>query len=117
MASDAPTTDANAVDYRDLLETERAVLLRQLAELGFGDAGGLTYDANFADSSQVTAERGEAETLAGELREALNEVEAAIARLAVGAYGHCERCGQPISPPRLEAMPTARLCIACASRQ
>ncbi len=117
MASDAPATDTNAVDYRDLLEAERAVLRRQLAELGFGDAGGLTYDANFADSSQVTAERGEAETLAGQLREQLNEVEAAIDRLGDGTYGLCERCGQPIPPARLEAMPTARLCIACASRQ
>jgi RNA polymerase-binding transcription factor DksA len=116
MASDAPTTDAEAL-YRDLLQTERAVLRRQLAELGFGDAGGLTYDANFADSSQVTAERGEAETLAGELREQLNEGEAAIARLADGTNGRCERCGQAIAPPRLEAMPTARLCISCASRQ
>ena len=116
MANDAPATDANITDYRDLLETERNALLRQLAELGFGDAGGLTYDANFADSSQVTAERGEAETLAGQLREQLAEVEAAIERLAQGTYGLCERCGQPISPARLEAMPTARRCIPCASR-
>ena len=117
MASDAPTTDTNAEAYGELLETERTVLGRQLAELGFGDAGGLTYDANFADSSQVTAERGEAETLAGQLRDQLNEVEAAIGRLADGTYGRCEGCGRPISPARLEAMPTARLCIACASRQ
>jgi RNA polymerase-binding transcription factor DksA len=117
MASDAPITDTNAVDHRDLLETERSVLLRQLAELGFGDAGGLTYDANFADSSQVTAERGEVEALAGKLRDQLAEVEAAIIRLSEGTYGQCERCGQAIPPARLEAMPTARLCIACASRQ
>ncbi len=64
MANDAPTTDP-AVDYRALLEEERASLSHQLAELGFGDAGGLKYDPNFADSSQVTAERGEAEALAG----------------------------------------------------
>jgi DnaK suppressor protein len=116
MASDAPPTDTNAVEYRALLESERAELRHQLAELGFGDEGGLKYDPNFADSSQVTAERGEAEVLAGELREALNEVEAAINRLSEGTYGLCERCGQPIAPARLEAMPMARLCIACASR-
>jgi RNA polymerase-binding transcription factor DksA len=120
MANDAPTTDAgtdaSATDFAELLETERTTLLRQLAELGFGDAGGLTYDANFADSSQVTAERGEAETLAGQLRDQLTEVEAAINRLTGGTYGQCERCGQPIAPARLEAMPAARLCMACASR-
>jgi RNA polymerase-binding transcription factor DksA len=114
MAGDAPTdTD---IDYRGLLEAERADLRAQLAELGFGEEGGLKYDPNFADTSQVTAERGEAEALAGKLREALAEVEAAIDRLEKGTYGYCERCGQPISPARLEAKPAARRCIACASK-
>ncbi|MHB1555102.1 MAG: TraR/DksA family transcriptional regulator [Acidimicrobiales bacterium] len=114
MAADAPAdTD---IDYRGLLEAERADLRAQLAELGFGEEGGLKYDPNFADTSQVTAERGEAEALAGQLREALAEVEAAIGRLEKGTYGHCERCGQPISPARLEAKPAARRCIACASK-
>lgn len=115
MPGDANLTDA-AVDFRSLLLEEQAHLQRQLAELGFGDAGGLQYDANFADSSQVTAERGEAETLAGELLESLSEVQAALTRLEEGSYGRCERCSQPIPPARLEAMPAARLCIACASR-
>ncbi len=114
MASDASAyTD---VDYRALLEAEREDLRAQLAELGFGEEGGLKYDPNFADTSQVTAERGEAEALAGKLRDALAEVEAAIERLSKGTYGNCERCGQPISPARLEAKPAARRCIACASR-
>ena len=114
MASDAPAeTD---VDYRGLLEAERSDLRAQLAELGFGEEGGLKYDLNFADTSQVTAERGEAEALAGQLRDALAEVEAAIDRLEKGTYGRCEQCGQPISPARLEAKPAARRCIACASK-
>ena len=105
-----------AVDFTALLEHERADLHRQLTELGFGDAGGLNYDANFADTSQVTAERGEAEVLAGELRETLVEVEAALVRLAEGTYGVCEVCEEPIGAPRLEAMPAARRCMRCASR-
>jgi DnaK suppressor protein len=113
MASDAPA-DMD-IDYRSLLEAERSGLRAQLAEIGFGDAGGLKYDSNFADTSQVTAERGEAEALAGQLRDALSEVEAAIARLEKGTYGNCERCGKPIAPARLEAKPAARRCIACAS--
>jgi DnaK suppressor protein len=115
MANDAPATGPVAVDYAQLLAEEQASLRRQLAELGFGESGALKYDPNFADSSQVTAERGEAEALAGELNEALAEVEAALRRLADGTYGLCERCGQPISPARLEAMPAARLCISCAA--
>ncbi|MGP8060573.1 MAG: TraR/DksA family transcriptional regulator [Acidimicrobiales bacterium] len=118
MANDAPTTGSPAISYAELLEHERADLCRQLSELGFGDTGtGLNYDPNFADSSQVTAERGEAEALAGELRDALGEVEAAIVRLDDGTYGRCQGCGEDIAPARLEAMPAARFCIACASRQ
>ena len=109
--------DAASLDTRAQLESERDVLRRQLAELGFGDAGGLEYDPNFADSSQVTAERGEAEALANKLRETLTEVEAALAKLDEGTYGICEGCGQQIDSARLEAMPAARFCINCASKR
>lgn len=104
-----------AIDYRSLLEQERHSLEEQLQELGYGDAGRVTYDSNFADSSQVTAERGEAEALAVQLQDALAEVLSALKKLDEGAYGMCERCGKPISAPRLEAKPATRLCIDCAS--
>ena len=109
--------DASTVDYRALLEEERSQLRDKLAELGFGDGGSLSYDANFADSSQVTAERGEAETLALQLRDALAEVEHALGKLRQGTYGQCESCGKPIAPARLEAKPAARHCIDCASKR
>ena len=64
----------------------------------------------------MTAERGEAERLATELRETLDEVEAALERLEDGNYGLCEVCGKPIGAARLEAMPAARLCIADAAK-
>lgn len=111
VPSDAPT-----IDYRHLLEEERSQLLSQLAELGHGEEGGLAYDPNFADSSQVTAERGEADVLAGQLQETLADVAHALDKLADGTYGVCEVCGQPIAPARLEAMPATRFCINHANR-
>jgi RNA polymerase-binding transcription factor DksA len=111
VPSDAPT-----IDYRQLLEEERRQLQSELSELGFGESGGLDYDPNFADSSQVTAERGEAGVLAGQLREKLGEVALAIVRLQDGKYGRCEVCGEPIEPARLEAMPATRFCITHANR-
>ena len=107
--------DASTVDYRALLEEERADLVAKLEELGLG-VGGLTYDSNFADSSQVTAERGEVEALGAKLRETLEEVEQALAKLSDGTYGVCEDCGDAIDPLRLEAKPAARYCINCASK-
>src|SRR4051794_35397896 len=110
-------SDATQSDLRASLEEERGSLRGQLAELGSGENGGLDYDQNFADSSQVTAERGEAEALAKSLRETLNEVEHALSKLDAGSYGTCENCGEPISPARLEAKPAARHCMNCASRR
>ena len=112
MANDAPS-----VDLRALLEQERENLVVQLAELGVGEGASITYDSNFADSSQVTAERGEAEALAASLRDTLDEVEYAISKLASGSYGVCEGCDQIISAARLEAKPAARLCMDCASKR
>ena len=110
-------TDVELSDLRAQLEAERADLLSQLAELGVGaGAGTLTYDANFADSSQVTAEKGEAEALAATLQEQLDAVDAALGRMEAGTYGLCERCHQPIAPARLEAMPSATRCIQHASQ-
>ena len=89
----------------------------QLADLGFGSTTGDHYDPNFADSSQVTAERGEAEALAATLGQTLADVERALVKIDNGTYGQCEQCGQAIPEQRLEAMPTARRCIACASKR
>jgi len=109
-------SDAAFVEARAQLEAERDSLRAQLDEMGFGGSG-LNYDSNFADSSQVTAERGEAEALASTLKETLEEVEHALTKLDDGTFGVCEECGKPINPARLEAMPAARCCIDCANKR
>ncbi|MHB8289589.1 MAG: TraR/DksA family transcriptional regulator [Acidimicrobiales bacterium] len=116
MVNEVPI-DSPTADYRSLLESERADLLDKLKEIGSGPEGGLSYDSNFADSSQVTAEKGEVETLAAELRDALEGVEDALRKLSAGTYGRCEGCHEPIDPLRLEAKPAARFCMSCASRR
>ena len=111
-------SEALLADLRSQLEAERNQLRNQLQELGFADGGaGLEYDENFADSSQVTAERGEAGALAHTLQETLNEVERALEKMDEGSFGTCESCGKPIAEARLEAMPAAKLCIDCASKR
>ena len=118
MPNEAPTAETADIDFAALLRDEQAGLQAQLKELGYADQGsGLNYDSNFADSSQVTAERGEAEALAAKLEEALAEVDNALEKLDAGSYGVCEECGKEIAPARLEAKPEARLCIDCASKR
>jgi len=62
-----------------------------------------TGDASVADATtdSVNAER---ERDSDELR----EVQAALERIESGTYGLCMKCGEPIDPQRLRALPTAR---------
>ena len=79
---------------RDELIAERDHLTTQLEQLGRAPGTtDLDFDEGFADSGQVTAERGEVDALAGSLSENLAEIEAALAKLEDGTYGQCEDCG------------------------
>ncbi len=44
----------------------------------------------------------------------IEQIKQALARIADGSYGTCSKCGGEIAPKRLEALPTATECIACA---
>src|SRR5437773_1341890 len=105
-------TEAAITGPRAVLAAERERLATELEAMGF-DRG--SFDEGFADSGQVTAERGEVDALVGSLTETLADIDNALAKLDAGTYGTCERCGKPVGADRLEAMPAARLCIQCAS--
>ena len=105
-------SDTTATGPRAALAAERERLSNELEAMGVDRA---SYDEGFADSGQVTAERGEVEALAQSLVETLTEVEHALEKFDAGTYGFCEQCGDPIPEARLEAKPAARLCINCAS--
>jgi RNA polymerase-binding transcription factor DksA len=107
----AETTSASR---RDQLTAERDRVQDQLRELGVDRS---SYDEGFADSGQVTAERGEVDALVGSLRETLQEIDDALAKMDAGSYGRCESCGGEIGEARLEAKPAARYCIGCASKR
>ncbi len=45
----------------------------------------------------------------------LRQIDDALERIDAGTFGECERCGNDIGTGRLKAMPTAALCIDCAT--
>ena len=114
-------SDATLADMRASLEEERDRLEARLGDLGEGldgsPDGSLAFERNFADSSAVTAERGEVEAVVGSLKDSLAEVRHALEKLDAGTFGHCETCGAEIPPARLEAKPDARYCIEHATRR
>jgi len=49
-------------------------------------------------------------------QETLELVHEALDRMDRGTFGQCAGCGEPISKPRLQAIPYARHCIRCARK-
>lgn len=101
---------------RSALEEERRSVDKQLAEHGApaeGESVEVDVDEGFADSAHATAERSQTLALVDQLHEHHREINAALARMDDGSYGKCENCGQDIPFERLEARPTATLCVTC----
>ncbi len=46
-------------------------------------------------------------------RKLIKKIDETIARIDANEYGYCESCGVEIGLKRLEARPTATLCIDC----
>lgn len=46
-------------------------------------------------------------------RKLIKKIEETIAHIDAGEYGYCDKCGVEIGLKRLEARPTATLCIDC----
>jgi DnaK suppressor protein len=71
------------------------------------------YDNHLGDTATVTYDREMDYTLEDNSEAVLAAIEKALRKIDEGAYGTCERCGNPIDPARLEALPYAELCIEC----
>ena len=98
-------------DRRCELRDETREVLGRSENEGFADVAGrvndledqslpdLLMDVNLAEVSRAVEE--------------IRAIERALRRIALGTYGVCVSCGQPIERERLGAHPTANRCAAC----
>jgi RNA polymerase-binding transcription factor DksA len=111
---------AELVEVAERLDVERRRLSGLIARLratqSDDSSGGV--DPPFAgvarhpaDQASDTFEREANATLLEDVHRELDEVDRAIRKLAVGAYGRCARCHEPIGEARLAALPAARFCV------
>ena len=104
---------------RTLLAARQRQLRDELAELTKPPEAGsnLSFGKRIGEGTTEAVERISSSATARSIATALADVDRALAKLDEGSYGICDRCGQPITPERLEAMPSATLCVTCRSRR
>jgi len=96
---------------RDALEAERSRLLAEIDET-IRAPGPMTYGSQAGAATQVFEQQRDL-ALRDRAQQQLELVDAALERIEAGTYGDCLRCGRPVAPERLEALPWAAHCIDC----
>jgi RNA polymerase-binding transcription factor DksA len=108
--------------FRILLEEERERKIALLPALraDIASANSARQDSNVDDEhdpegSTIAFELSQASALLKQSSAGLDQVDAALARIAEGTYGTCAVCGDAIAEGRLEARPWTPFCIRHAS--
>jgi RNA polymerase-binding protein DksA len=119
---ESPWTTAELKEVRSELEHDIEQLSNELRHAEsdlvdlMRDSGDGAGDDQ-ADAGAKTYEREQEISLANNSREMLDQSEHALERIALGTYGICESCGNPVGKLRLQAFPRATLCRSCKQKQ
>jgi DnaK suppressor protein len=74
-------------------------------------AGDVGLDDESADAGTATFEREKDLSIEQNVRDLLDKIDRALARIGEGTYGLCDTCGKPIEKARIKALPYVDLCI------
>ena len=118
--------DDNRREELAQLREELAHRLRQQRETLLKDVAGEVTELRSTESERASEleERAQAArdtrlfaSLDDHRKQQIEAIDDALERIALGTYGLCERCGEPIPPARLRALPTARVHVQCAEEE
>lgn len=96
---------------RKKLEKERLITTAELNRLREYVKAELETGSDEVDLDVYEREKNLA--LVRRLEKRLEEIDTALRAAKKGTYGICERCGKPIDPARLKALPETTLCLRC----
>ena len=107
-------------EAKNRLESERVRLQGEITEVAarpatYARIEDSYYGNHLADTATDIFEEEKAIALEAHLTGLLSQVDGALERIVNGTYANCERCGKPIAPERLEALPSASTCLTCSS--
>lgn len=106
-----PGAGARLQEERESLHRRIAQLARDMDTFFEASRDSNADDEHDPEGQTIAFERAQLSALTDQARASLEEVDAALRRVADGTYGLCEVCGRAISAGRLEARPTARTCV------
>ena len=110
-------TPAQLARFEGRLRAERAAEFDdQMSEVRHARSEASADDEHDPEGPTMTQEWSQRTAVLADVRAELAGVERALARIADGSYGTCANCGGRITVARLDARPTATLCIDCARR-
>jgi RNA polymerase-binding protein DksA len=99
---------------KELIETLKGERQQVLEDLeGLQEILKVEVDTDPDEGDADLVEREKAIALVANLKRRLESIDHALRYAERGTYGICERCGQPIDPARLEAVPETTLCVTC----
>ena len=104
------------LELRATTEARLVALGGNFEEVVAASEGANADDEHDPEGATIGFERAQVAALTASAQRTLEEVDAALERLADGTYGVCQNCGRPIASARLAARPTATLCVDCAQR-
>ncbi|MBJ7334321.1 MAG: TraR/DksA C4-type zinc finger protein [Thermoleophilia bacterium] len=102
------------------LSAERARIAQDLEQYSIGagrDRDRADRLGTGSDDAVATLEDELDEGVIDDLQANLEEVDAALSRIAAGSYGVCIDCGEAIPEKRLTALPASARCIECQRKQ
>ena len=112
----------NFLDHQRQLLLEERARQQHLAEGLQADVAELTeqrgmsdtdVEDGFGEGAGMVVDRDRDQALHAHIMAALEDIEAALARIESGDYGRCTSCGDRIPSARLEAIPAATVCVDC----
>lgn len=96
-----------------LVSEQRRILERRASELDEESRLLDRPEGDPVDLSTLQREAGLIDVFSDQELRRLKEIDAALQRLEAGTYGDCLRCGKPINPKRLAALPASAYCGVC----
>ncbi|MBU0759070.1 MAG: TraR/DksA family transcriptional regulator [Candidatus Omnitrophica bacterium] len=118
-------TKKEAAEFKKLLLKKRAEIVKEIHEItkenmkslkeASGDLSGYSY--HMADMASDSYDRDLSLNIATSEQKVIYEIDETLKLIDEGKYGICVSCSKKIPMKRLKALPYAKYCIQCQSKE